>query len=383
MIVLLGVVIFTRVMIVALLPSVLQKIAGQYGLTCTYDHSDMYLIDSDVGLWNLTIAPKEGGEPLFKAEYCRGDISALPLLRGKLVVRRAEAEGIDLLLERKADGSIPILKHLPQTTTAPAANNAKPQAVDLNPPIRVDIFRLQQVHVHLRDPLLKPALDTQLELNMWLTDIGSLSRPTHFVMDLNSDPILDDLRIEGEAATRANALDASVKLNLTGLHLHPLDGYMSLLGLRAAAEGISVKLDAKVHAAPGQKPGSLAAGLSFENVTAIADGNRSFTLEHFTIDASSLSETAAEFSKLSIQGVRLDADRQPDGGIHFAGSSWNPSEPPTKQPAARFASGGCPDNGTKLQIDCREPRFVGNQGRCGHVSRPLRHPRHRSGVCDR
>ncbi len=220
-------------MVVVLLPSVLQKIAGQYGLTCTYDHSDMYLIDSDVGLWHLTIAPKEGGEPLFKAEYCRGDIAALPLLRGKLVVRRAEADGINLLLERLADGSIPILKHLPQTTTtATPAANTKPQALDLTPPIRVDIFLLQQVRVHLRDPLLKPALDTDIEMNMRLTGVGSQTEPTRFVMDLNSDPILDALRIEGQATTQNNALDAQVKLNLTGLHLRPLDGYLRLVGLR-------------------------------------------------------------------------------------------------------------------------------------------------------
>ena len=74
--------------------------------------------------------------------------------------------------------------------------------VDLTPPIKVDIFLLQQVRVHLRDPLLKPALDTEIEMNMRLTDVGSAVEPTRFVMDLNSDPILDALRIEGQATTQ-------------------------------------------------------------------------------------------------------------------------------------------------------------------------------------
>ncbi len=85
---------------------------------------------------------------------------------------------------------------------------------------------------------------------------------------------------------------------------------------------------------PRRAAGSLAAGLSFDNVNAIADGNRFFGLDHFSVDASSLDESNAEFSKLSISGVRFDAERDADGGIHFAGASWNPSQhPPTQTPA--------------------------------------------------
>jgi hypothetical protein len=99
-----------RIALVIALPSVLRSVAGKYDLACTYERLDLTILGADAELWHLVVAPKEGGEPFFHSEYCRADVSVLALFRGRLVVRRLEADGVDVLVERP-DGSLPLLKH--------------------------------------------------------------------------------------------------------------------------------------------------------------------------------------------------------------------------------------------------------------------------------
>ena len=95
-----------------LVPWAINRAANTYNLRCTYEKMDLYLIDGDVGIWHLKIEPKEGGAPLAQAEYCRGDISTLQLFRGQLHVQQLVADGVELNIERKADGSMPLLQRL-------------------------------------------------------------------------------------------------------------------------------------------------------------------------------------------------------------------------------------------------------------------------------
>jgi hypothetical protein len=89
------------------LPTVLHRTARSYGLSATYERHEINLGGGDIGIWHLVLRPAEGGEPLLQADYCRAAISTWDLLRGRLVVRRLEAEGIDLVVERTANGEVP------------------------------------------------------------------------------------------------------------------------------------------------------------------------------------------------------------------------------------------------------------------------------------
>ncbi|HVR76469.1 MAG TPA: hypothetical protein VMT52_19220, partial [Planctomycetota bacterium] len=95
-----------------LLPWTLKKIAADYDLDCKYDRLELSLLGGDAELWHLTVAPKEGGAPFIHAEYCRADIATPHLLAGRVIVRRLEADGVDLLVERDEDGSIALLKRI-------------------------------------------------------------------------------------------------------------------------------------------------------------------------------------------------------------------------------------------------------------------------------
>src|SRR5687768_17865748 len=92
LIVLIVLAVAARITVAVAFPSVLRKVAAAYGLDARYERMELYMLGGDVGLWHLRVAPKDGGEPLLTAEYVRADVSALNLLRGRLVVRRVEAD---------------------------------------------------------------------------------------------------------------------------------------------------------------------------------------------------------------------------------------------------------------------------------------------------
>src|SRR3954454_22325617 len=107
--VLLGLVLVLRVAIMFAFPVALRKTAALYGLNCSYERVEFSALGGDAGLWHLTLTPKEGGEPVLQSEYVRGHISTLALLRGRLDVRRVEADGVVLNVDRTADGRVPLI----------------------------------------------------------------------------------------------------------------------------------------------------------------------------------------------------------------------------------------------------------------------------------
>ena len=134
-----------------------------HNLRCTYEKMDLYLIDGDVGIWHLKIEPKEGGAPLAQAEYCRGDISTLQLFRGQLHVQQLVADGVELNIERKADGSMPLLQRLLAGAPPAAPKNPGPTKIDLSAPLRIDAMRLIGMRAHIHDAAVSPPLDAQVQ----------------------------------------------------------------------------------------------------------------------------------------------------------------------------------------------------------------------------
>ena len=84
--------VIARVTIAVAFPSVLRKVAAAYDLDAGYERMELYMLGGDVGLTHFTLTRKSGGEPILDMEYCRADVSALNLLRGKLVMRWVEAD---------------------------------------------------------------------------------------------------------------------------------------------------------------------------------------------------------------------------------------------------------------------------------------------------
>ncbi|MDB5334157.1 MAG: hypothetical protein JWP03_5308, partial [Phycisphaerales bacterium] len=319
-----------RIAVALLLPTTLRQVAKSYGLDITYERSDMYLFNGDVGLWHVRVTPAGGGEPILQAEYCRGDVSPLQLLRGRLVAERIEADGVELVVRRNADGTIPLLQTLlagqkPQATPAGSATKAPPQAVDLSPPVAIDALRLTHVRAHLNDRSVSPALQTDVDLNIGLWDLASPVRPTRFTMDVFADALLDSFQVEGQGTSDGKVLDATFRASARGLHPAPLAGYLAPLGLRPRAGEIAMRMNGsiKTTVATGN-PNAIQAVLKVENVAVTADGQDALTLKSLTVKADSIASGSIALAAVVMEDGACNAQRTESGAVRLAGIEWSP-----------------------------------------------------------
>ena len=346
LIVIVTIVVLLRASVSFLLPPVLRKVARQYGMTVSYDRLDLYAVEGDVGLWGLRFTPIEGGPPVIQTEYCRGSISVLALFAGRLNVDRAEAEDTVLLLERERDGSLPLLQKIlgsPQNTATSSNATGPFSARSLNPPLKIDVVRLQGARVHVRDLAMSPATDVSLMLDLLATDIGSPDKKTRLQMQVHSPEMLTALYVDAIGASRDNQLDADLSLKMYGLDLLPAAAYLAPLGIRSTSADISAEgkghLQVQLKPAAANQasaPGDFSATLTLNDLQLSSDMRPAGSIKSIVIDAPSLSPGALRIDTIDIHGVRANAMRLKGGQINFAGIELASSQPQTRpaSPAA-------------------------------------------------
>jgi hypothetical protein len=364
------------------------------------------------------------GRPLVELEYVRATISPLALLTGKLEVWRVQADGIELNIERSADGKLPAIDHLIETAglnkpadAKPAAASAakgsdKPAAIDLSAPLTVDAFRLQHVRLNFIDNTVKPALETTIRLDLRVSDIGVAGKPARLEMEVACDPLLDVLRVEGEARSSGAALDAQFHMALRGLHAKPRAQFIEPLGIRPLAESISATANgrltttaaglakaaadliaatrpttASTQSSPATKASpatqatpadpvfahvkpaeSLACKLTLSNLSLWADEQEVASCRSVTVDATKLNAATAEVASIIVEGVRGRAARSERGRLRVAGFELVPvassgaastvAEPPAKPtPATTPAKSGKPFTASLGLLALRDVRL--------------------------
>jgi hypothetical protein len=323
--ILLALLIIFRIAIVVMLPAVMNKVAATFKLQCHYDRLDLSLTGGNAAVWGFELLPKEGGDPILRADYLQGDISVLALFRGRLVVYRAAADGVDANFEREADGHIPLLDRFASTGTAsaapkPASARGSPAPLDLQPPLRIDALRLEHVRARVRDLHVNPQIDARLALDFRLSNLGTPGTPTRFELDFSSDPMLDSLLIDGRAEGDAKQLTANLHLLMRGLHLKPVQGYLSALGLRATANDISATATGTLTAAVNPNPSDgIKANLTLNDAWLTCDEKEAAALDDLEIGVDSLTPGLLKIGSVAIHGVRCDAGRNPDGSLAMVG----------------------------------------------------------------
>lgn len=345
LVVVIAIVVLLRASVSFLLPPVLRKVAGHYGLTASYDRLDLYASSGDVGLWGLRFVPIEGGPPVIQTEYCRGSISVLALFTGRLIVNRAEAEEAALRLERLPDGSIPLLQKIlgSQSTRTSSSTAIIPHS--LNAPLKIDVLRLQNANVQIRDLAMHPATDVSLMVDLLLTDVGSLDKATRLQMQIHSPEMLTALYVDATGASRNNQLDADLSLKMYGLNLHPAQAYLAPLQIRTTSADISAEgkghlyLQLKPAAAANAAPADVSAKLSLSDLRLTSDMRPAGSIKSITIDAPSLAPGAIHIAAIDISGVRANASRLKGGSLSFAGvelgsSATSAQTQPTSRPVA-------------------------------------------------
>jgi len=318
----------SRLLVHFLLPVVLQKVAASYDLNCTYERLELSTLGGDAALWHLKITPKSGGDSIVEADYVRGNISTLNLLRGRLVVWRAEADGTRMLIDREADGRIPLLDKFlnpsgasTAASAAPAPGTNDPTApLSLESPLRIDALRVSRVQARVRDRSVTPNLDADVTMTFRLSDVGSPERPTRFELEVIADPLMDSLLVEGVGRSTPTSLEADVTVALRGLHPKPAAGYLLPLGLKPVADTINAF--GKAHIALATKPiggANVGGTVSFRNVQAIVDGQEWAGVDHIDLDVKQITGASAEFGTLLLTNARASAYRTESGGLRVAG----------------------------------------------------------------
>jgi hypothetical protein len=323
-----------------LLPSVLRKVAAGYGLTCDYERVEVSLLSGDAGLWHLNFRPKTGGEPVFGFDYVRGNISLWSLLRGKLDVWRMEADGVNVLLERTADGRVPLLETLLANSApppVPSTTSPADRTIDLTPPLKIDAFRLSHLKARLIDRSVTPAYDGTVTMDVRVSDVQSLARPITFAVDLWSDPALDLLRIEGQGRAVRGTVDADVKMLMRGLKPAELAAYLEPMGLRPAGGELSAEGAGKLHLQPATAPsGALSGSLALRDAAIWNDATEVSACDKIDIAADAIDLSGATIASILIDGVRVSANVSKQHALGFAGIELAPH--PTTLPAARPAA---------------------------------------------
>jgi len=335
-----------RVALNFLLPSVLRRVAGYYGMDASYERVELKMLDGDFGIWHLTLRPRNGPGRLLHAEYCRGNISTMALLRGRLYVWRAEADGVSTEIERSADGHIALLDQFLRSSGSPAAAQpaaigVTPSRVDLDPPLRIDALRLDHIDTHLVDKFVTPAVDSRILTNLRLSDLGSPVRPTRFELDVFADGLLDALQITGVRNQDPHKFSADLAIVLRGLHLAPLVGYLAPLGIHPSAEQLTMRMRGHAELAPIVEPAgsdAFCGKFDLHDVLLAVDGASAVTLGKLALDIASISPSAASLRNLEITGVAVNALRV-NSGLQFAGLEMGaapsrPTSPSLAVPAA-------------------------------------------------
>jgi hypothetical protein len=322
MIVIAALVLVLRVLVAVAFPLVLNRVVAFYNLSCTYDRVNLSMLDGDLNLYNLTIRPKEGGEEIAHADYVFGNISPLELLRGRLFVYRLETDGINLVIDRTADGRVPLIDRLfpPTTVSKTTATPTQPRTLDLQAPLHVEAFRLSYTNLTINDQSVSPPLQTQVQVNVRVSDLGSTRGPTSFDLSVSADKLLDELRLSGQAKASAQSLDANMQVQVRGLRPGPAAGYLAPFGIRPVCDQIAMQMQATVKATPSATVAGAATGtVSIDDLGVGADNQQAVAVKHLQIDIDSIDTTAAHIAQVMLNGAKLHTTRSAQGAPGVCG----------------------------------------------------------------
>ena len=224
-----------RVLMIFALPTVISRVAKFYDLDIQCKRQTLALFGGDMGLWDVKVILRGGGDPLLAADYIHGEIVPWRLLTGKLHVVRAEADGVELTVQRTSDGRIPLLERIAShASKQPTSANPEVASLNFTSPLVLEALRLNKVQTHIKDDAVSPPLDTQFQTDIRVSHVTQdRSVPVDFEINAWADKLLDSLRIEGTAKADGPSLDANAHIFVRGLHPGPLSGYLAAPGIEA------------------------------------------------------------------------------------------------------------------------------------------------------
>ncbi|MFC1764445.1 DUF748 domain-containing protein [Planctomycetota bacterium] len=323
-----------RIGVLTALPWFLERSLATRGFDGSYERLRVHLLAGDAELWHFEIRAQGSAETLVHLEYCRAEISIWTLVRGNLVIPRIEVDGLDVNLQRRADGTWTGWENLARLSTATPRAKTKPPRdpnrpllppLNLAPPFKLDALRLQHVNVLLRDEAISPPLDTQLDLNVRLSNLGSAWRPMRYQLTLTVDNVIDRLELSGTASGNSTRMAVEYEALLQGVYPVPIQAYLARLGVYVKAErldgGLRGTLDLQVaeETRSGEPGQHLAMALELKDLSLVADRSPEIMLGRCTLRTDISDANGIELHSLQLADGRVRVYRDPDAGISLAG----------------------------------------------------------------
>lgn len=318
------------------LPPVLSSYAEDLGFSLSWERLDLSALLLDLELAHVEIEPLDGVGPTAHLEYARVDVAILPLLLGDVRVRRVELDGVDLTLERAADGSLV----LPATLMSggegrgePSASehdpegdeeDAEPQPLHLKPPLRLDAARVQNLQLAFTDASVEPPLTTRVDLDLRLSDVGIPGRLPRCELNLAARGVLDRLQLELTGPVEDERAQADLWVRVGGLHLEPLTPYLADLGVEALGRTLFLDIAGRLDLRGGS---TRSLQVDLEQVLARVDGSNMLRLGPVSFLGRQAEPGVLDVDRFDLHGLRAALTLLPDGGLELPGLRLLPSAP--------------------------------------------------------
>ncbi len=389
-------VVIGRVVLSFAMPSILDAAVANMGMAVRYERLNLSLLSGSCELWHLYLHDKQADEeqePLVHLEYAAIDLDTLALLTGNLVLRRVELDGVDVLLDRAADGSSNFSRLQPEVDSEPEDSEPEdseppesepsaeePQAVDLGLSLQLISLRAQHLRLHLRDASVQPTFDGMVDGSLRLSDLGSPLRPARLQLALHCPDVLDSFRIEAQGKSEGRELQAELSAQLAGFHPQAMAGLLQSMGIEPAADEINLNLHATVQASPvADDELNCQAELSIHDVQLSADGQEAVALDKLAVQVDRYGPLAALLSTVHIEGLRANLEKLPSGASRVAGLDFLPSpagaapasvsDPAPTPAAAAPAPAARPEANTDFDFALQELRL--SKGRLTMLDRSV------------
>lgn len=350
-------------------PFAAKKVGEPMGLDIALNDFTLSVFGGEVSLSGLEVRPAADqgmatDAPIVALRRLAVDLGMRDLFDGVVRVRSVDVAGLEVAVERRADGTIVLPKAMTDRSEEAADEPAEeevvaepapaveepPKPYDFTLPVRVDRVSVSNLRARVKDGAVNPALDRTLELDLDLAALGVPGQP--FSLDLRASipALLESFRIAIDGAVEGPRADARVAVDMTGLALAPLAPYLAPAGVKPIASQLdfSVAIEAAADA-QGRPARELGASLAVNGLALRADLVEAFGLDRFEVKVSRVSDAAIDVGNVVLAGLRGAARKQEDGTLRVAG--FELGAPPAMEAAPGAAAPTIAETAEKAPTD--------------------------------